>query len=61
MAALGGREEGRKERTKYLPPPPKGAAQRRWRSLMRRWNTKGKEKEKLLSRERRVLCLRIPL
>jgi hypothetical protein len=33
MAALGGGEEGRKERTKSLPPPLDRTAQRRWKNL----------------------------
>jgi hypothetical protein len=33
MAALGGREEGRKEKTEALRPPPGRTAQRRWSNL----------------------------
>jgi hypothetical protein len=33
MAILGGGEEGRKEKTKSLPPPPDRTAQMRWRKL----------------------------
>jgi hypothetical protein len=33
MAALGGGEEGRKEKTKSLPPLPDKTTQRRWRNL----------------------------
>jgi hypothetical protein len=33
MAILGGKEKGRKERTKSLPPPLERSAQRLWRNL----------------------------
>jgi hypothetical protein len=49
MAALSGGEDGRKEKTKSLPPPPDRTAQRQWRNLIGRWK---KPKEKIFSQER---------
>jgi hypothetical protein len=46
MAALGEREEGRKERTKSLPRPLDRTAQRQWRNLTEEVEkTKEKKKE----------------
>ena len=53
MAALGGGEEGRKEKTKSLPPPPDRIAQRWWRNLTERW--KKTQRKNLFSGERREL------
>jgi hypothetical protein len=49
MAALSVGEEGRKEKTKPLPPPPDRNAQRQWRNLTGRWK---KPNEKIFSQER---------
>jgi hypothetical protein len=51
MAALGGGEEGRKERTKSLPPPPDRTAQRRWKNLTEGGGDKPNEKNSSLRRE----------
>jgi hypothetical protein len=53
VAALGGGEEGRKERTKSLPPPPNRTSQRRWRDLIE--EVENTKKRNLLLGERREL------
>jgi hypothetical protein len=54
MAALGGGEEGRKERTKSLPPPLDRTAQRRWKNLTEGGGDKPNEKNSSLRREKRA-------
>jgi hypothetical protein len=49
MAALGGGEEGRKERTKSLPPPLERTAQRQWIDLTEEAEETKEEKRSLLS------------
>ena len=44
MAALGGGEEERKEKTKSLSPPPNGTTQRQWRNLTERWKKAQRKK-----------------
>jgi hypothetical protein len=55
MSTQGRREEGRKERTKSLPPPPEKAAQKQWRSLTEEVKYQRKRKRKTsLRREKRA-------
>jgi hypothetical protein len=58
MAALSEGEEGRKEKTKSLPPPPNRTAQRRWKNLTGR---RKKPNEKIFSQEREESFLLLPL
>ena len=58
MAALGGREEGRKERTNSLPPPSERAAQKRRRSLTKEVEISKKEENFSKEREESLCSLK---
>ena len=54
MAALGRGEEGRKEKTKSLPPPPNRTARRQWRNLTKEVKKNLTKTKSSLRREKRA-------